>query len=216
MGSMFWRVVASLGALTFLIGGVDVASQSNCGSVDFGGSARSSTYTCLRDPDEGDLSQGAASALMIGGSLVALGVMWIPVTRRFQAENYEPFDGLHLSFDSQPDVETRARLTEIDPEVTEFLKRLPSPIGNRAGWYQDPARLFFARYFDGQNWTTSTSDAADDATASPIDPETSEVVAEFPEDSPVSSLDRLERLVDYLDRGLISRQEFDRLKSQIH
>jgi hypothetical protein len=155
---------------------------------------------------------------MIGGSLLALGLMWIPVIQRIQQERDE------FQLDSPPNLITSSvseepnSIGEIDPEIVEFLSTLPEPLGRREGWYQDPAHLYFARYFDGVQWTTSTSDAVDGDEGSEDSGAAVSVVGSPTEpigssgDLNEISLERLDRLVSYLDRGLISLDEFERLK----
>jgi hypothetical protein len=79
---MFWRIVGTLGAGSFVLGGFDIASTSGCESVDFGGQGRSTTYSCTFGLYPGDLSAGAASGLMIFGGLGVIGLMWAGVIRR--------------------------------------------------------------------------------------------------------------------------------------
>ena len=79
---MFWKVIATLGAGSFVLGGLDIASTPGCDQVDFGGSGRSSTYTCTFGTYQGDLSAGAASTLMIVGGLALIVFLWAGVFRR--------------------------------------------------------------------------------------------------------------------------------------
>jgi hypothetical protein len=79
---MFWKIVGTIGAGSFILGGVDILTTEGCGSVDFGGSGRSSTYTCTFGEYQGELSAGAASSLMILGGLAVLVFAWIPRKRR--------------------------------------------------------------------------------------------------------------------------------------
>lgn len=79
---MFFKILASVGAFSFLAGGFDIASTEGCESVVFGGSARSSTYSCTYGLEPGDLSAGAASGLMIVGSVALLALLWGPAILR--------------------------------------------------------------------------------------------------------------------------------------
>ena len=79
---MFWKIIGTLGAGSFVIGGFEIASTTGCESVDFGGSGRSSTYTCTFGNYPGDMSAGAASALMIVGGLTFIWFLWAAVIRR--------------------------------------------------------------------------------------------------------------------------------------
>lgn len=65
---MFWRIIAGLGALTFIVGGLDVLS-SDCASVDFGGTARSSTYACA------PAGAGEMNGTLAGIGMIVLGVL---------------------------------------------------------------------------------------------------------------------------------------------
>jgi hypothetical protein len=78
---MFWRIVGTLGAGSFVLGGLDIASTTGCGEVDFGGSARSSTYTCTFGEYPGEMSAGAASLLMIFGGIAVIALLWMSVIR---------------------------------------------------------------------------------------------------------------------------------------
>ena len=87
---MFWKIVVGLGAVTFVLGGLDILS-SDCPSVDFGGRARSATYTCLAEG--GEMSGTAAGSLMIGGGMALLGLVLLPsLLRRRQGStmSYQP------------------------------------------------------------------------------------------------------------------------------
>ncbi len=78
---MFWRLVGTLGAGSFILGGLDIASISGCTEVDFGGRARSATYTCTFGEYPGDLSAGAASGLMIVGGIAIIYFLWARIIR---------------------------------------------------------------------------------------------------------------------------------------
>lgn len=79
---MFWRIIGTLGSGSFVLGGLEIASTSGCESVDFGGTARSSTYTCTFGQYPGDMSASAASGLMIVGGLAVIWFLWAGVIRR--------------------------------------------------------------------------------------------------------------------------------------
>ncbi len=79
---MLWRIIGTVGAVTFIIGGFDILSTEGCESVDFGGAGRSSTYNCTFGEYPGDLSAGTASFLMIAGGLAVIGLMWAGIFRR--------------------------------------------------------------------------------------------------------------------------------------
>jgi len=79
---MFWRVIGSIGAITFIGGGMDIASTGGCAAVDFGGHYRRASYTCTFGQYPGDLSAGAASFLMIGGGIAFIALLWIPLIIR--------------------------------------------------------------------------------------------------------------------------------------
>ncbi len=75
---MFWKVIGTLGAGSLVLGGCDIMSTEGCESVNFGGTARSSTYSCTFGKHPGEMSAGSASALMILGGLALLGLLWLP------------------------------------------------------------------------------------------------------------------------------------------
>ena len=80
--SIFWRIVGTLGALSFFGGGIDVLTTPNCTSVDFGGTRRSSTYACTFGQTPGDLGAGVAGTLMLVGGLLLLTLLWVgPILR---------------------------------------------------------------------------------------------------------------------------------------
>ena len=75
---MTWlfRIFGFVGGITFVGGGIDVATTQNCDSVTFGGTARSSTYTCFPGSD-GEFSAGlAAAGLVTFGVLLLLFAVW--------------------------------------------------------------------------------------------------------------------------------------------
>ena len=74
---MFWKIVATLGSLTFIFGGLDVLS-ADCDAVDFGGGGRSVTYSCVRPGTDGAMSPGTAGALMLLGAAGILALVWGP------------------------------------------------------------------------------------------------------------------------------------------
>lgn len=80
--SVFWRVLSTIGAVMFFVGGVDIATTDGCTAVDFGGTARRATYSCTYGLTKGDLSAGTASVLMILGSLALLALLWGPMIAR--------------------------------------------------------------------------------------------------------------------------------------
>lgn len=81
---MFWRIIGTLGAGSFVLGGLDIASTEGCDSVAFGGSGRSATYTCTFGMFEGDMSAGSASALMVVGGFAVIGLLWAGVISRIR------------------------------------------------------------------------------------------------------------------------------------
>lgn len=72
MWFMWWRILALIGAGTFIVTGISVLSDPNCASASFTGS-RAVTITCYQD-DFGDLTGNQAGwlALLIGLSLALL------------------------------------------------------------------------------------------------------------------------------------------------
>lgn len=83
---MFWKIVGTIGAISFIGGGLDIASTPGCEQVDFGGSYRSSTYSCTFGAYPGELSAGAASTLMIVGGLALIWFLWAGQIRRFRRD----------------------------------------------------------------------------------------------------------------------------------
>lgn len=78
---MFWRAIAALCALTFLMNGCLVLSDGNCKSVDIGGAGRRITYTCYPNETAGGMSAPAAGGLMLLGGLALLTLAAWPLIR---------------------------------------------------------------------------------------------------------------------------------------
>ena len=83
---MFWKVVGTLGAGSFILGGIDILSTTGCESVNFGGTARSSTYSCTFGMYEGEMSSSAAGGLMIAGGLLVIALLWGSIIRRYMSD----------------------------------------------------------------------------------------------------------------------------------
>lgn len=79
---MFWKVIGTLGAGSLILGGCDIMSTTGCVSVNFGGTARRSTYSCTFGQYPGEMSSGSASTLMILGGSALLGLLWLPMILR--------------------------------------------------------------------------------------------------------------------------------------
>ena len=75
---MLWRILATIGACSFMVGGCDIAATDGCESVDFSGSYRTARYACTYGEYPGDLSASTAVAVMVLGGLAAIAVMWLP------------------------------------------------------------------------------------------------------------------------------------------
>lgn len=75
---MLWRILATLGAGSFMVGGCDIAATEGCESVDFSGTYRTARYACTYGLYEGDLAASTAVAVMILGGLAAILLMWLP------------------------------------------------------------------------------------------------------------------------------------------
>ena len=73
---MFWRVIAVIGGLTFLVNGCQILGDDQCKSVDLGGTARAMQFTCYRYPSQGDMSQGEAGGL---GIVIGLGLIGLAI-----------------------------------------------------------------------------------------------------------------------------------------
>jgi hypothetical protein len=69
---VFWRVLIVIGGLTFLINGCQILGNEDCNSVDLGGTHRVISYSCLRSPNAGEMSGGAAGGL---GVAIGLGMI---------------------------------------------------------------------------------------------------------------------------------------------
>ena len=67
---MFRRVLGFIGAITFIIGGINVLSKG-CGDVDFGGTARNASYSCVPE------GKGEVSGPLGGWGMIALGLLLI-------------------------------------------------------------------------------------------------------------------------------------------
>ena len=90
---MFWRVIAIICGLTFLVNGCQILGDDQCRSVDIGGTARAVQATCYQSASQGEMSQGAAGGL---GVLIGLGIIGFaigPAVARAAASNsstYQP------------------------------------------------------------------------------------------------------------------------------
>jgi hypothetical protein len=76
---MFWKIIGTIGAGTFILGGIDILSTTGCDSVDFGGAGRSSTYTCTYGEYPGEMSASTAGGLMVVGGLIVICLLWASV-----------------------------------------------------------------------------------------------------------------------------------------
>lgn len=131
---MFWKIIATLTTSTFIFGGFDVLSTDGCVGVDFGGSRRSSTYTCTYGQYPADLSQTTAGLLMILGPLLLWAIMWIPSYLRWKENNStlsdtvngfkHPFEKLLYlqTLKKQIELQLHSKLTEksIDPQTFSY------------------------------------------------------------------------------------------------
>lgn len=74
--SVFWRILVFIGGITFVVAGLDILTTSGCESIDFGGSRRSATYSCVPE-GAGDMSPGLAGVAMLalGAAMLAL-ALW--------------------------------------------------------------------------------------------------------------------------------------------
>ena len=66
--TVIWRIIAAIGAGTFIVTGFSVLTDPNCVSAGFSGS-RAVTVTCYQN-DFGDMSGGQAGLLSISGGVV--------------------------------------------------------------------------------------------------------------------------------------------------
>lgn len=137
---MFWKIVATLGAVTFLVAGLDALSL-DCDAVEFGGSRRSVTYSCTAPGADGGMSPGAAGALMLLGALAILVVAWGPSVYRATADTRDLKQGSWNQFTAGTDtpsreepeqhLQTPATPTLTDEAVSETLLR--SEVSNLEG-----------------------------------------------------------------------------------
>ena len=104
---MFWKIVATLGAVTFLVAGLDALSL-DCDAVEFGGSRRSVTYSCTAPGADGGMSPGAAGALMLLGALAILVVAWGPSVYRATADTRDLKQGSWNQFTAGTDTPSRS------------------------------------------------------------------------------------------------------------
>ena len=74
---VFWRLVAVVCGVTFVLGGCDVLLDDMCASVDFGGQRRSLGYTCYADERSGEMSGPVAGALMLFGGMAFVHAGWL-------------------------------------------------------------------------------------------------------------------------------------------
>lgn len=84
---MIWRILGTLGAATFFITGIKVASDPECVTADFGG-GRVSTITCHSD-SYGSMSGDAAGfiALLIGAGLLFF-IYWKEISRYLDTKEF--------------------------------------------------------------------------------------------------------------------------------
>jgi hypothetical protein len=75
---MLWKVLATVAAGSFIVGGCDLALTEGCESVDFSGSYRTARYACTYGAYPGDLGVTAAVIVMVPGGLAAIALMWLP------------------------------------------------------------------------------------------------------------------------------------------
>lgn len=71
----------SIGALTFLIGGIDALS-GDCAAVKCGGGGRTLTYSCAPVGSDDAMSPGAAGGLMLLGAAAMASLAWAPLLFR--------------------------------------------------------------------------------------------------------------------------------------
>ena len=81
---MFWRALIAFGGLTFMVGGCDVLT-SGCEEVDFGGTARRATYSCVEG--NGDMEAGPAGILMLGGGAAMVTLAGWPFIKMYRDRN---------------------------------------------------------------------------------------------------------------------------------
>jgi len=82
---MFWRLIAVVCGLTFLVNGCQILGDDQCKSVDIGGNRRALQYSCYRYANQGDMSQGAAGGLGIAIGLGMIGLAIGPAIARASA-----------------------------------------------------------------------------------------------------------------------------------
>jgi hypothetical protein len=114
---VIWRIFSGIGALSFIVAGITILSAKNCERINFGGTARSSTYECLTEAQarsvEGTVPQSIGILVLLGGLLLALLALWplLGLRRRPQV-TYRPrpdaaFLPVNLATIPPPDPATR-------------------------------------------------------------------------------------------------------------
>lgn len=116
---MIWRIIAAIGAGTFLVTGFSVLTDPNCVSAGFSG-ARAVTLTCYQN-DYGDMSGQAAGLLSISGG-VALGALalWPLIANYRRRRMYLN----NLDSELQNKIESHRRIANKDALSTSVDKTL--------------------------------------------------------------------------------------------
>lgn len=110
--TVIWRIIAAIGAGTFLVTGFLVLTDPNCVSAGFSGS-RAVTITCYQN-DYGDMSGGQAGFISIVIGLLIAGVaFWPQISTYIKRKQYLQY--LDESFQDKS-VQTKVNEIQIEPE----------------------------------------------------------------------------------------------------
>ena len=123
---MFWKLVALIGATTFLVSGFNVLLDPNCLTAGFSG-GRAVTLTCHQD-SSGDMPGAVAGLLSIaiGIGIISL-AFWVQITnywrrrklvRTFNRGGFEHIKFTGESADSVPNTSQNNSKNELDASVT--------------------------------------------------------------------------------------------------
>jgi hypothetical protein len=113
---VIWRIIASIGAGTFLVTGFSVLTDPNCVSAGFSGS-RAVTVTCYQS-DYGNMSGGQAGLISILiGLLIGGFAFWPQISTYFKRKQFLKY--LDESFQDK-DVHTKVNEVQVEPEKSKI------------------------------------------------------------------------------------------------
>lgn len=214
--------------LLILITGLVIMFDSNCNSLSFysGGGGRVIRYTCYAN-DEGAIPGWLGAGLFVAFALVLL--PWNLFVRLLSA-----FDTTINSGEAKTTFQVTEKRPDISPDELCSLIKPVSGSGylKTKGWYRDPARKYFERFWDGTSWTFDVRDADWKKQKRLRKAETSKVKKIFSpvfenqnenSEAPENNLSEvetgltadLERLSELFSKGLLSESEFKDAKQRI-